>query len=116
MRDLGICLVLAAAGAGWLQWESLRSADFKTSSFRTRAGAVVCATPFQIRKAMVAMARDDGARIRSLACTRPGAGRSVRLVSLPVSKYGPWQIELIPERGAAVPMWGYADQFDADED
>jgi len=62
------------------------------------------------------MAQDDGARIRSLACTRPGAGSRVHVVSMPLAEYGPWQIQLISERAPAAPMWGYADQFEAETD
>jgi hypothetical protein len=116
MRPLGICFALAASGAVWLRWESLDSVDGKTSLYRTRADTVVCETPFQIRKAIVAMAQDDGARIRSLACTRPGAGKRVRIVSIPATIYGPWEIQLIWEQAAAAHMWGYADQFEADRD
>jgi hypothetical protein len=114
MRALGIGLALAFAGAVWLRWESLGSVDVKTSLYWTKADTVVCETPFQIRKAIVAMAQDDGARIRSLACTRPGAGKRVRVVSMPATVYGPWEIQLISEQAVAASMWGYADQFEAD--
>ena len=114
MRLLDIGFALAVAGAVWLRWESLGSVDVKTSYYSTRADAVVCETPFQIRKAIVAMAQDDGARIRSLACTRPGAGKRVRVVSMAATVYGPWEIQLISEQDAAATMWGYADQFEAD--
>jgi hypothetical protein len=116
MRLLAICVALAVAGAVWLHWESLGSVDVKMSFYRTKADTVVCETPFQIRRAIVAMAQDDGVRIRSLACTRPGAGRRVRVVSMPATVYGPWEIQLISEQAAAGPMWGYADQFEADRD
>ena len=116
MRHLGVCFALAAIGAVWLHWESLQPPDFETSYYRTKADTVVCETPFQIRKAIVAMVRDDGARIGSLACTRPGAGKRVRVVSMPVTKYGPLELKLISEQGVAALMWGYADQFEADED
>jgi hypothetical protein len=116
MRQLGICVALAVTGAVWLHWVSLQSVDFDASFYRTKADTVVCETAFQIRKAIVAMRQDDGARIRSLACRRPGTGKRVRVVSMPVTKYGPWEIQLISEQGVAAPMWGYADQFEADED
>lgn len=116
MRQLGICVAVAVTGAAWFHWESLQTADFETSLHRTKADTVVCETPFQIRKAIVAMVQDDGARIRSLACTRPGAGRRVRVVSMPVTKYGPWEVQLISEQDIAATMWGYADQFEADTD
>jgi hypothetical protein len=115
MRHLGIYVALVATGAVWLQWESLQSVDFKTSFYRTKADTVVCKTPFQIRKATIAMAQDDGARIRSLACTRPGTGKRVRVVSMPVTEYGPLEIQLVSEQGVVAPMWGYSDQFEADE-
>lgn len=116
MRRLAICVAVAVTGAGWLRWESLETVDVTMSLYRTKADTVVCATPFQIRKAIVAMVQDDGARIRSLACTRPGPGQRVRVVSMPVTEYGPWEIELISEQGIAATMWGYADQFEADAD
>jgi len=116
MRAIGIGFALAVAGAVWLQWGPRGSEDVKTSFYRTKSHTVVCETPFQIRKAIVAMARDDGARIRSLACTRPGAGKRVRVVSMPATVYGPWEIELISKHPVAVSMWGYADQFEADRD
>jgi hypothetical protein len=115
MRLLDIGFAIALAGAVWLRWESFGSADVKASFYRTKADTVICETPFQIRKAIVAMVQDDGARIRSLACIRPGAGKRVRVVSTPATEYGPWEIELIAEQDA-VTMWGYADQFDADRD
>jgi hypothetical protein len=116
MRLLDISFALAVAGAIWLRWESPRSIDVKTSYYWTRADTVVCETPFQIRKAIVATARDDGARIRSLSCSRPGVGKRVRVVSMPATVYGPWEIQLISEQRATTPMWSYADQFEADRD
>jgi hypothetical protein len=116
MRLLDIGFALAVAGGLWLRWESLGSVDVKTSFHRTKGDTVVCETPFQIRKAIVAMSHDDGARIRSLSCSRPGSGKRVRVVSMPATGYGPWEIELISEQGAAATMWGYADQFEADRD
>jgi hypothetical protein len=116
MRLLNIGFALAAAGAVWLSWQSPGSVDVNTSFYRTRADTVVCETPFQIRKAIVAMAQDDGVRIRGLACTRPGAGKRVRVVSMPATVYGPLKIQLISEQGAAATMWGYSDQFEAEQD
>lgn len=116
MRLLDIGFAFAVASVVWLRWQSHGSVDVETSGFLTRADTVVCETPFQIRKAIVAMAQDDGARIRSLACNRPGAGKRVRVVSVPATLYGPWEIQLISERAVTAPMWGYADQFEADRD
>ena len=116
MRLLDVGFALAITGALWLRWESLGSVDVKASFYRTKADTVVCGTPFQIRKAIVAMAQDDGDRIRSLACTRPGVGKRVRGVSMPATVYGPWEIQLISGQGAAATMWGYADQFEGDQD
>jgi hypothetical protein len=115
MRLLDIGFAVAVVGTVWLRWESLGSVDVETSFYRTKAETVVCETPFQIRKAIVAMVQDDGARIRSLACIRPGAGKRVRVVSMPVTVYGPWEIQLISEQTTA-PMWGYADQFEVEGD
>lgn len=113
MRALGIGLALG--GALWLRWVSLGPIDVGTSFYRTKADTVVCETPFQIRKAIVAMVQDDGARIRSLACARPGSGKRVRVVSMPATVYGPWEIQLISEQAVAASMWGYANQFEADQ-
>ena len=112
MRALGIGLALAAAL--WLRWEWLGPVNVGGSFYRPNAYTVVCGTPCQSRKAIVAMVQDDGARIRSLACTRPGAGKRVRVVSMPATVYGPWEIQLISEQAVAASMWGYADQFEAD--
>jgi len=116
MRLLGLCLAAATIGATWLYAGPLLSVDSITSSYRTKADAVLCKTPFQIRKAIVAVGQNDSARIRNLACTRPGAGRTARLVSVTGTKYGPWTIELISDEGLASRWWGYADQFEPDED
>ena len=116
MRPVDMGIALAVAAAVWLRWETLGSVDVEASFYRTKADTVFCETPFQIRKALVAMTQDDGARIRSLACTRPGARKRVRVVSMPATVYGPWEIQLISDQAAAAPMWGYADQFDADPD
>ncbi len=113
LPDVGVAL--AVTGAVCLRWDP-GAIDLKTSFHRTRADTVVCERPFQIRKAIVAMAQDDGARIRSLACTRPGAGKRVRIVSIPSFGYGPWEIRLISEEGVAISMRGFADQFEADGD
>jgi hypothetical protein len=116
MRQLAIFVSFALVGAVWLQWELLQSTEPTRSFYLTKADTVVCATPFQIRKATVGTAQDDGTRIRGLGCSRPGAGERVRVLSMPATKFGPWEIQLITARGAATPMWSYADQFEADAD
>jgi hypothetical protein len=116
MRLLGLCLCAAIFGAAWLHSRPLPSMDRITSSYRTKADAVLCKTPFQIRKAIVAARQNDSARIWNLACTQPDAGRRVRLVSISVTKYGPWKIELISDEGLASRWWAYADQFEPDKD
>ncbi len=116
MRPVEIGVALAVAASLCLSWESLGSVRVKPSFFRTKVDTVVCETPFQIRKAIVAMAQDDGAYIRSLACTRPGAGKKVRLISMPVTVHGPLELQLVTEQVGTGPMWGYADQFEIDPD
>ena len=83
MRLLDIGFALTVAGAVWLRWESPGSVDINTSLYRTWADTVVCGTPFQIRKAVVAMSHDDGARIRSLSCSRPGPAKGCALFPCP---------------------------------
>jgi hypothetical protein len=35
---------------------------------------------------------------------------------MPATVYGPLKIQLISEQGAAATMWGYSDQFEAEQD
>jgi hypothetical protein len=117
MRLVGLCLAAAIIGAAWFHSSRpLQFMDRITSSYRTKADAILCETPFQIRKAIVAARQNYSASVRNLACTQPNAGRRVRLVSKPVTEYGPWEIELTSSEGVASKWWGYADQFEHDED
>lgn len=110
--------VVALIGAAWLQSGPLSSVDPDPSLpalYRTKANAVLCETPFQIRKAIVAMGQDDGAEIMTLGCTRPGTGRKAHLISTPVPQFGPWLVALVSTEGLTVTMWGYPNQFEPDE-
>jgi hypothetical protein len=115
MRLPDVFLAAAILGAAWLCLRPIPSMDRITLSYSTKTDAVLCKTPFQIRKAIVAAGQNDSARIWNLACTQPGAGRRVRLVSIPGMKYGPWPIELISDEGLASRWWGYAEHFERDE-
>ena len=92
MRLLDIGFAVAVVGTVWLRWESLGSVDVERSFYRTKADTVVCETPFQIRKAIVAMVQDDGARIRSLACIRPGPARECASFPCPRQSMGPGKL------------------------
>src|SRR5437660_5713309 len=77
---------------------------------RTVHGAVLCATPFQLRKAIVAAHRDG---VWQLGCMRAGRGMKVILSDALAPPYGPWQVQLMPDDGPSLVMWGYASSFTA---
>ena len=81
------------------------------SEFVTTANAVVCRTPFQLRKAIAAAHADDGFRVRDLECKRPGPGIPARVLSQAIPLNGPWQVQLMHKDGLAPVMWGYAQHF-----
>jgi hypothetical protein len=81
---------------------------------RTVHGSILCATPFQLRKAIVAARRDDGRRIAQLGCVRTGAGVTAVLLAQPVAGFGPWQIRLSAEGMPPLTLWGYASSFQTD--
>lgn len=116
MRLLGLCLVAATVGSAGLHLKPLFSTDGIASHYRKKADAVLCRSPFQLRKAIVAAHQSDSDRVWSLACVVLTAGSKVRLGSMHATKCGPWKIELISDDGPASAWWGYADQFEADED
>lgn len=78
---------------------------------RTVAGEVLCATPFQLRKAIIALHSGDEGRIRRLGCMKTSDGMKVVLLDQRVPFAGPWQVLLVPEGGPAFSMWGYAWSF-----
>ncbi len=80
----------------------------------TTHGGVFCATPFQLRKAIVAANQDDGRQIRQLGCVRTGSGMKVILFEQTAGPFGPWQVRMIPEGMSPVTMWGYASSFNLD--
>ncbi len=80
---------------------------------RTVHGAVLCTTPFQLRKAIVAANRDEAQRVWQLGCMRAGRGVKVILSDAIAPPYGPWQVQLVPDDGPNVIMWGYASSFTA---
>jgi hypothetical protein len=85
------------------------------SDFVTTANAVVCRTPFQLRKAIIAAHADDGFRVRELECKRPGAGIAARVLSRTIPLNGPWQIQLMDKDGLTPVMWGHAQHFERTE-
>jgi hypothetical protein len=80
---------------------------------RTVHGAVLCTTPFQLRKATVAAHRDEAQRVWQLGCMRAGRGMKVILSDALAPPYGPWQVQLMPNDGPNLVMWGYASSFTA---
>ncbi len=79
-----IGLALVHAGAGELD-------------VRTVHGAVLCATPFQLRKAIVASHRDETQRVWQLGCMRAGRGMKVSLFD-GIAPSGPWQVQSCARR------------------
>jgi hypothetical protein len=60
---------------------------------RTVHGAVLCATPFQLRKAIVAAHRDEAQRVWQLGCMRAGRGINFsRSEFLILDMISPWII------------------------
>src|SRR5690348_175518 len=85
----------------------------KTRDFEmlTLSCGVLCATPFQLRKAIVAANRGDHHRVRRLGCVKTGDGVKATLIDQITPPAGPWQVRLMPEGASAVTMWGYASSF-----
>jgi hypothetical protein len=83
---------------------------------RSVHGAVLCATPFQLRKAIVAAHRDEAQRVWQLGCMRTGRGMKAILSDGIAPPYGPWQVQLVPDNGPSSIMWGYASSFTANPD
>jgi hypothetical protein len=81
------------------------------SEFVTTANAVVCRTPFQLRKAIAAAHANDGFRVRELECKRPGPGIPARVLSRAIPLNGPWQVQLMHKDVLAPVVWGYAQHF-----
>jgi hypothetical protein len=69
---------------------------------RTAFGGTFCATPFQLRKAIIAASADDGARIRQLGCLRTEGGVKAVWIDQMALPYGPWQVRLLPKHAPAV--------------
>jgi hypothetical protein len=78
---------------------------------RTVHGAVLCATPFQLRKAILAAQRDETQRVWQLGCMRTGRGMKAILSDGIAPPYGPWQVRLVPDGGPTLTLWGYASSF-----
>jgi hypothetical protein len=80
---------------------------------RTVHGAVLCATPFQLRKATVAAHHDEAQRVWQLGCVRASRGIKAILSDAIAPPYGPWQVQLVGDDGSSLMMWGYATSFTA---
>jgi hypothetical protein len=78
----------------------------------TAFGGVFCATPFQLRKAIIAARNDEGARIRQLECLRAGSRIKAIWLDQIGPPYGPWQVRLLPTHAPPITVWGYASSFE----
>jgi hypothetical protein len=101
-HPLPIALVLSLVPLG---------AETSNLEIRTVAGAVLCTTPFQLRKAIVAAHRGEAARVRQLGCTVTGEGVKAIVTDRSAPFAGPWQVRLMPEGAPAITMWGYTSSF-----
>lgn len=97
---------------------SLMPAEVECSELvlRTAFGGVFCATPFQLRKAIIAASADDGARIRQLGCLRTERGIEAVWIDQIALPYGPWQVRLLPRHAPPITVWGYASSFESDSE
>ena len=109
---LGVAL-LALVGV-WLARTNVLSSTEPIEALReqtqmvTRAGAVVCATPFQLRRAIIAAHLGEGGRVLQLGCMRPRMGTRGVLIFKTMMLNGPWEVELIDESGSRTFVWTYA--------
>lgn len=97
---------------------SLMPATVESSELvlRTAFGGVFCATPFQLRKAIIAASADDGARIRQLGCLRTERGIEAAWIDQIALPFGPWQVRLQPRHAAPITVWGYASSFESNSE
>jgi hypothetical protein len=100
MLPITLALGLLPQGAG--------AADLE---IRTVSGGVLCTTPFQLRKAIIAAHHGDERRVRRLGCMTTSDGVSAILIDESAPFAGPWQVRLMPEGAPAATMWGYASSF-----
>jgi hypothetical protein len=75
---------------------------------RTVSGQVLCRTPFQLGKAIIALHLGHEGRIRRLGCMETSDGMKGIIIDQSVPFAGPWQVRLMPEGGPAFTMWAYA--------
>ena len=99
-----IALALAIAPLG---------ASAQERVIRTVFGAVLCETPFQLRKAIVAAHQGDGEEVRQLDCMRSGEGIQAVVPDQIGPPFGPWQVRLMPEGAPSLVLWGYASDFES---
>jgi hypothetical protein len=81
------------------------------SQMQTVFGGVLCETPFQLRKAITAANRGESQRVWQLGCMRAGDGTKVILFDQIAPRYGPWKVQLTPDGGSSVVVWGYSSSF-----
>jgi hypothetical protein len=82
-------------------------------TIRTVFGAVLCETPFQLRKAIIAARQGDGERVRQLDCIRSGNGIKTIVPDQIAPPFGPWRVRLMPNNAPSLTLWGYASDFES---
>ena len=101
--SLTLCLMPLRANAGG-------------SQMQTVFGGVFCGTPFQLRKAITAANHGESQRVWQLGCMRAGDGTKVILFDQIGPPFGPWKVQLTPDGGSSVVLWGYSSSFKASPD
>jgi hypothetical protein len=91
-------------------------ANADESQMQTVFGGVLCETPFQLRKAITAANRGESQRVWQLGCIRAPDGAKVVLFDQIAPPFGPWKIQLTPDGGSSVVLWGYSSSFKVNSD
>lgn len=95
-------LIIHAAGEGSYGYDNIK--------FKTAEGAVLCASPLDIKEAVVAIS--DPSWLKSLNCLLAPAGLDVlKIEPIENSRTEPWKVRLRLPSGAGVTLWGYIFAF-----
>jgi hypothetical protein len=95
-------LVIHVAGEGNYGYDNIK--------FKTADGAVLCASPLDIKEAVVAIS--DPSWLKSLNCLLAPAGLDVlKIEPIENSRTEPWKVRLRLPSGAGVTLWGYIFAF-----
>lgn len=95
-------LTVRVAGEGNYGYDNIK--------FKTADGAVLCASPLDIKEAVAAMS--DPSWLKSLNCVIAPAGLDViKIEPIENSRTEPWKVRLRLPNGAGATLWGYIFSF-----